>query len=121
LENLYSVVVGLGLSLSIFNLIDTTRTPIPIKLELLPFFLAFIVTLIPFYHGALRHLDITYVEQGGKQVRNGALFADFAILFIEGCLLLALAVLLSTPQFFAWGLAALLAIDTIWGFAAHLV
>ncbi len=120
LENLYSVIVGLGLSLAIFNLIDTTRGAVPIKLELVPFFLAFLVTLIPFYHGALRHLDITYVEKGGKQVRTGALLADFSILFIESCFLLALAVLLPTPQFFAWGLATLLSIDTIWGFAAHI-
>jgi lysylphosphatidylglycerol synthetase-like protein (DUF2156 family) len=93
---------------------------VPIKLELLPVFIAFLVTLIPFYHGALRHLDMTYVEQGGKQVRSGALLADFTILFIESCLLLALAILLPTPQFFAWGLAALLTIDTIWAFFAHL-
>lgn len=120
LENLYSIVVGLGLSLAIVNLIDSTRAPIPVKAELVPFFLAFLVTLIPFYHGALRHLDITYVEKGGKHVRSGALLADFAVLFIESCLLLALALLLPTPQFFAWGLAVLLAVDTIWAFSAHL-
>ena len=120
LENLYTIVVGLGLSLAIFNLIDTSRGAVPIKLELLPFFLAFLVTLIPFYHGALRHLDITYVEQAGKQVRAGGLLADFTALFIESCLLLALSLLLPTPQFFAWGLLILLAFDSIWAFAAHL-
>lgn len=120
LENLYTVVVGLGLSLAIYNFIDTTQKPVPVKLESVPFFLAFLVTLIPFYHGALRHLDITYVERGGRQVRSGALLADFIILFIESCLFLGLAVLLSTPQFFAWGLVILLTVDAIWGFAAHI-
>lgn len=120
LESLYSVVVGLALSLGVFNLIDMTRGAIPLKLELVPFFLAFLVTLVPFYHGALRHLDVTYVEHGGKQVRTGALLADFSILFIQSCLLLALAVLLPTPQFFAWGFAILLGVDTVWAFAAHL-
>ncbi|PKP58792.1 MAG: hypothetical protein CVT89_02260 [Candidatus Altiarchaeales archaeon HGW-Altiarchaeales-2] len=101
LENLYSVVVGLGLSIAILNLIDTTRGAVPIKLELVPFFLAFLVTIIPFYHGALRHLDTTYIEKGGKQIRTGALLFDFSILFIESCFFIGLAVLLPTPQFFA--------------------
>jgi len=121
LQNLYSIVVGLGLSLSIYNLIDTSREGVPFKLELVPFFVSFLVTLIPFYHGALRHFDATYVEQGSRQVRSGALLADFVILFVESCILLTLAVLLPTPQFFAWGLVILLALDSIWGFVAHLV
>jgi heme/copper-type cytochrome/quinol oxidase subunit 4 len=121
LQNLYSIVVGLGLSLSIYNLIDTSREGAPFKLELLPFFLSFLVTLIPFYHGALRHFDATYIEQDNRQVRGCALLADFVILFIESCLLLTLAVLLATPQFFAWGLVTLLALDCVWGFVAHKV
>jgi len=79
-----------------------------------------LITLIPFYHGALRHLDVTYVEEGGKQVRKFALLVDFSALFIESCLLLALAVLIVKPPFFAWGLVVLLAFDTIWALSAHL-
>lgn len=119
LENLYTVVVGLGLSISIINLIDATKSPFPVKLKLIPFFLAYIVTLIPFYHGALRHLDFTYVEQDGRHIRSGALIADFGLLFIESCLILALAVLLPMPTYFTWGLIALLSFDAIWGFFAH--
>jgi hypothetical protein len=121
LQNLYSIVAGLGLSLSIYTLIDTSREGVPFRLELLPFFGSFLVTLIPFYHGALRHLDATYVEQGGRQVRSGALLGDFLLLFFESCILLSLAVLLPTPQFFAWGFVTLLTLDTIWGFLVYLV
>jgi hypothetical protein len=121
LQNLYSIVVGLGLSLSIYNLVDTSREGVPFKLELLPFFFSFLLTLIPFYHGALRHLDATYVERGGRQVRSGALLADFALLFFESCILLGLAVLLPIPRFFAWGFVILLTLDTIWGFLVYLV
>ena len=120
LEYLYSTVVGLGLSLAIYNIIDTTSANFPIKIELLPFFISLLVTLIPFYHGALRHLDITYVEQGGKQVRKYALLADFTALFIESCLLLALGVLITKPLFFSWGFVVLLVFDAAWGFTAHL-
>jgi len=121
LQNLYSIVVGLGLSLAIYNLLDFSRVGWPFRFELAPFFVSFLVTLIPFYHGALRHLDAAYTEQDSGQVRGGALLADFWLLFIESCILLGLAVLLPTPQFFAWGLVLLLAIDTIWGFLAYLV
>jgi len=120
LENLYTTVVALALSLAIYNLIDTTRATIPFKLELLPFFAAFLVTIIPFYHGALRHLDITYIEKGGKQLRKGALLIDFSALFIESCVFIVLAVLLLTPLFFAWGLVILLVFDIIWVFIARL-
>lgn len=120
LEYLYSTVVGLGLSLAIYNLINAAREQLPIKLDLLPFFFTLLITLIPFYHGAVRHLDITYVEHGGKHMRKGALLADFTALFLESCLLLALGVLLEKPLFFVWGLVLLFAFDAIWGFVAHL-
>jgi hypothetical protein len=119
LANLYSVVIGVGLSLGIVNLVDAAKAPIPVKLGLLPYFVSYLVTLIPFYHGALRHLDATYVEEGGRQVRSGGLLLDFLVLFLESCLLLALAVLLPSPQLYAWGLVALLSVDIIWGFLAH--
>jgi hypothetical protein len=120
LENLYTVVVGLALSVAIYQFVGINRGVSPIRFELAPFLVAFILTLLPFYHGALRHLDVTYIEHSGRQVRSGALLADFSILFIEGCLLLALAFLISVPQHFAWGLVMLLSINVIWGFIAHL-
>jgi len=119
LEYLYSAVVGLGLALAVYNFIDINRTPVPIRVELLPFFIVFLVTLFPFYHGALRHLDVTYIEHGGKQVASGGLMADFSMLFVESCLLLALAVLITNPRIFAWCLLILIAFDTIWGLIVH--
>lgn len=120
LEYLYTTVVAVALSLSIYNLIDTTRGSAPFKLELLPIFFALLVTLIPFYHGALRHLDITYIEEGGKHVRKGALLVDFSALFIESCLFVVLAAFVPRPIYFAWGLVVLLAFDTVWGVTAYL-
>ena len=120
LEGLYSIVVGIGLSIAIYNLVNTTGGNVSLKIELLPFFGAFLVTLIPFYHGALRHLDITYIEQGGKHVHRFALLVDFLALFIESCLLLALAFLIVKPSSFSWGLVVLLGFDTLWAIIAHL-
>jgi len=119
LEHLYTTVVAIALSLAIYNIIAATRET-PFKWELVLFFIALLVTLIPFYHGALRHLDITYVEEGGKPVRKPTLLFDFLALFTESCLLVAMAALLPRPHYFVWVLAVLLAFDAVWGFTAYL-
>jgi hypothetical protein len=47
----------------------------------------FLIIIVPFYHGAVRHLFATYIEDGGsKRIKNGALLADFFLLFVEGYL-----------------------------------
>lgn len=117
---LYSVVVGVALAFAMESVIDPAAVGSPFQWHLLPLFFVLVVTLIPFYHGALRHLDVTYVEHGGKDVRAGALLADFLLLFLEGSLFVALAVLMARPEVFAWTFVALLVLDTIWGFTAHL-
>ena len=117
---LYSVVVGVALAFAMETVIDPAAPGSPFRWRTVPLLLVLVVTLVPFYHGALRHLDVTYVEQGGTDVRAGALLADFLLLFFEGSLFVALAVLLERPEVFAWTFVGLLALDTMWGFAAHL-
>jgi len=119
LQNLYSVVIGLALTAAILNVVDSTKGPVPLKLDVLPYFGSYLATLIPFYHGALRHLDATYLEGEGQETRSGALMGDFLVLFLESCFFFALAVLLVAPKLYAWGLIALLTLDTIWAFLAY--
>ena len=118
LERLYSTVVGLALSLALLRVIAVERDAGPIRWDLLPLFFAYLVTLIPFYHGALRHLDSTYVEHGGREVRPGALLLDFVMLFLESCLLFTMAALLPSARLFSIALLALLSFDAVWGFVA---
>ncbi len=58
LQELYTVVVAIALSLVVARLIPAPGG----KVTFQPFLLsaALLVTLIPFYHGALRHLDEQY-------------------------------------------------------------
>ena len=71
LSELYNVVTGVALSLAITKVIDPSSTGIPIKLDLLFNFLSFLIIIIPFHQGAVRHLYATYVgwwqhsNQGG--------------------------------------------------------
>jgi len=120
LKNLYTVVIGVGLSLSAVQLVNRPEgiTSIPPHEFLL--FLAFISTLVPFYHGALRHLDDAYLENDNLHIRDGALIIDVLLLLAHGMVFLILALLLHNPNQFAWVLIALIVVDVLWGISAHL-
>ena len=119
LQGLYTVVVGIALTVALTKLVDQDGQ-IPIRFDVLPYFLAYLITLVPFYHGALRHLDITYFEDPDQRTRSGALMADWGLLFLESCMLLGIALLVARPESFSYALAALLVFDTVWAFLAHL-
>jgi hypothetical protein len=121
LQTLYTVVVGVALTVALEDISATTpgQTSLLSSVDAVLLLVAFIATLLPFYHGALRHLDVTWIEKEGRDVKSGALLADFVILFVEGCLFLLIARQLGSPFHFGVGLAALLAIDVIWGVVAH--
>lgn len=79
LQGLYTVVVGLALAVAMTNLLDQ-EAAFPVRLEVLPYLLAYLVTLVPFYHGALQHLDIAYIEDPDTSTKPGALLADWGLL-----------------------------------------
>src|ERR1051325_6616791 len=53
-------------------------------------FVSLIFTAVPFYHGANRYLDATYVI-GERSAKHYALMVDFIMLFFEGLLFFGLA------------------------------
>jgi len=115
LSELYTVVIGVALSIAIANSLDASAHPVPLKLMTIINVFTFIVLIIPFYHGAVRHLFATYVEQGGSEtIKNGALLADFFLLFFEGCLFVLMASVLNDTVAFGWVLVALLMLDSVW-------
>ena len=81
LANLYSMVAALSLSAAISQVIDPKGEGIPLRLATLPLLGVFLVTLVPFYQGALRHLHDAHIEEPPPHIRRGALLLDFAILF----------------------------------------
>ena len=119
LQGLYTVVAGVALTVAIEKLFDGNGT-VPLRRDVVAYFVAYLFTLVPMYHGALRHLDITYFEDEKATTRAGALMFDWALLFIESCFLLGLAQLLRRPSAFGWGLCIFLGFDCIWAFVANL-
>lgn len=118
LQELYTVAVGAALTLAVVRFVPETGTP---QWNALPVLVGYVVTLVPFYHGAMRHLDTTYREKRVEAVREGALLGDFFLLFIEACFFLALASVITNTRQAAWTFLGLIALDGLWGIAAHWV
>ncbi len=119
LVNLYTVVIGVALSLAVVSLIDVNKGLSALTLSSTLLFVAFIATLFPFYHGAQRHLDDAYIENDNAHIKDGALVLDFVLLFLHALAFVVLALLLRKPGHFIWVLTILLAIDVFWGLFAH--
>ena len=119
LVSLYTVVIGVALSLAVVTLIEPTRGLASVTLAPVLLFVAFIATLFPFYHGALRHLDDAYIENENPNIKDGALVIDFILLFFHGLAFVVLSLLLGKPAHFAWVLTVLIFIDVVWGIFAH--
>jgi hypothetical protein len=114
LQGLYSVVVALALSLAADRLLPgSDRVARARGFELAA---ALVVTLIPFYHGALRHLDDVYGPGSGSAAHSFSVLIDFLLLFVESCAFLALSVSIKQPWTFAWLFLALLALDVLWAY-----
>lgn len=119
LANLYTVIIGVALSLAVVKLVEGSAG---LKAAIVPsilLFSAFIATLFPFYHGALRHIDDAYIESDGTNIKDGALVVDLILLFVHGIVFVVLALLIAKPSEFAWILIVLLATDVLWGIFAH--
>jgi hypothetical protein len=114
LQELYSVVVAIALSLVVARLIPGSRVGVVHRPLLLAG--ALLVTLIPFYHGALRHLDEQYTQPTDRPPHDFGVLVDFLLLFLESCAFLALAVSIGRPRVFTGVYLLLLALDVVWAY-----
>ena len=119
LQELYTVAVSVALGAGIVRLVGVGPQEPTIQWDSLPMLVALLATLIPFYHGSMRHLDQVYVEEGGGNVRANALLMDFLLLFIETGVLFVIAGLLPKPWYAGWAIVILLVFDSLWGSAVH--
>lgn len=117
LQRLYTVVVSLAVTQGLKGVMElygdhrpTTTHPPTTYWFMLG---TLIVTIIPFYHGANRYLDATYVTEE-RRAKHWALVVDFFALFLEGVLFFALASLIGKTVPFLILLAVLFAFDIIW-------
>lgn len=133
LERLYSVVVGLAVTIAVQKILfdksgqihiwyDQNTKGFPflgVLLDRLPAMLAFLFTAVPFYHGMNRHLDRTYVERTTVKDKEPFLVFDFFLFFLESCFLVAIAALVSEGDHLFLVLAVLLVVDAVWSGVTH--
>lgn len=122
IQKIYAVVIALAISQAILSLLrDSSGTADLTVLRLisgLPAFVAFSVTVVPFWHGMNRYLDRCYVEKSTEVVQRALLF-DLATFFIEAVFLFAAALSLRSRLTTFGFLALLLLADTLWAIISH--
>ena len=99
LQRLYTVVISLAVAESLRRLLGDTPPETIADYKQWLMFASLIFTVVPFYHGANRYLDATYVT-GERSAKPIALMVDFVMLFLEGLLFFGLAMLTSDEQWF---------------------
>lgn len=115
LQRVYTVVVSLAITEALRRLLSPAATnPITeIDIRSLIAVVSLLVTIIPFYHGANRYLDATYVT-GERTAKSSALMLDFIVIFLEGLIFFVLALLIANTTAFFTGLALLFFLDSAW-------
>ncbi len=116
LKELYTVAVGVALVMGVERLATESVGSSVFTSERFLLFLVLFVTLIPFYHGAFRHMDEVYIfaEPPDKRPGAGVLLADYLLLMCEAGLLVWLAIRISDPVTFRNGFLLLLSVDVTW-------
>lgn len=112
LQELYTVVAAVSVALAGEKF--TAAAQSGKWVHQIPLILAFLVTLVPFFHGTLLHLDKTYMLGSHISVHYGRLLSDFCFLFAEACVLVLLAISVTHVFGFTSCLAVLLALDLTW-------
>jgi hypothetical protein len=121
IARIYAVVTALAISQTVQSFLKDPTGVIVNAAALLsgaPALIAFLFTLVPFWHGMNRHLDRCYLEKKETVVR-GALLFDFAVFFCEAGLLFAAGFALRSGLTCFYFLGALLLVDMIWGTISH--
>ena len=110
LQRIYTFVVSLSVAEALRRVLaDLPKVP---ELDVWLRLGVVLVTVIPFYHGANRYLDATYVTGERSSVRY-ALLVDFLFLFVEAILFFVLSLVIREESWFYIVFVILLAIDIL--------
>ena len=121
LQRLYTFVISLAITESLRRLLilPDGGLAVPSGPQVL-MFVSLVATIIPFYHGANRYLDATYVT-GEQSAKPPALLVDFLFLFVEALWFFVLALSVGNEMVFYTGLGALLLFDVVWVWVTNLL
>ena len=78
-EELYAIVVGLGLALAVEQVIDLNRSGLPVATEHIPVFLGYLNIAFALAHASVRYLQLAYVESALGSMSRGRVVADLVL------------------------------------------
>lgn len=119
LQRIYAFIIAVAFTTSLNRLFIDARTQAPNLTRLFTseglLFLAFLATVVPFFHGMNRHLDNIYaLGRAPRTPQPGAILLDLCVFVIEASLLFLLAAAIADDAAFFRLCAYLLFIDIIW-------
>lgn len=108
LQSLYVVGAGLGVAFALEGMIRGVGSDPSLEWDTVPVVVAFLATLIPFFHGAMLYMD--------TEIRGRAMvvLVDFLALFSQTVLFFVMAEFVREPTSFAIAWIVLLAVDVAW-------
>lgn len=114
LRTLYTIGAGLSGAVAMERLItdDNDFSEPHLVVVALLLVVAFVATLIPFFHGSMRHMDTAWDEEVAPS--GGLMMFDFVFLFVQTLLYFVVADLTRSPTWFTVALFILLATDVLW-------
>lgn len=121
----YTVLLTIGLSLGFDSVLaEFRRLSIPNfggELPTLLTFSVFLLIVLRFFLGGVRHLDMTYLETDFTKITESKVSSqrfravDISMLLFDAGIIIILGGLVTTPQRFFTVFAVLLLIDGLWG------
>ncbi len=123
LQRLYTIVAGLSLTTAVAHLVvpdPESRAvvhiaQISINADVLPMFITFVMTIVPFYHGANRYLDHAYVfMDSGVAPRPLVAMLDFGFFFSQALIFYSMGLGITAPTAFYGLYVIILLVDVMW-------
>lgn len=108
-EQLYAIVVGLGLALAVEQVLDLGDRDGLVELAHLPLFLAYINLAFPLAHASVRYLELAYVDRVAGSLGKGRVLADLVLGTGHFLWVITLSFLITRPVAFVWVAVVLLA------------
>ena len=101
-QELYAIVVGLGLALAVEQIVDLDRSGLPVAAEQIPVFLAYLNIAFALAHASVRYLQLAYVDGVIGALGRGRVIADLTLGVGHFLWLMSLSFLIARPSAFAY-------------------
>jgi hypothetical protein len=101
-QELYAIVVGLGLALAVEQVIDLDRSGFPVTAEHLPLFLAYLNIGFALAHASVRYLQLAYVDGDLGPLGRPRVIGDLVLGVGHFLWLMTLSFVLTRPREFVY-------------------